>query len=197
MESYKTQILDFETKTSVKAKEIETLKYELEQTNKRLNITIQERVQDAEALELYQERVKELELSDAGNRMRSHRDAVTSSIHDSKSSSGENDPDLGEEFNLGGELDDAISGRTMTDLKLQIRRLKLDLKEAKSNSTDASRIVFLESRLEDANRVRARYEADYLAAHREKLVLQNQLDAMKNGKSGDGQVKSPLPKSII
>ena len=126
MESYKTQIADLETKASVKVKEIETLKYELEQLNKKLKITVQERLQDAEALELYQEKVKELELSDAGNRVGSHRNTAMSG---SNGRSSESDLDLGEESNLGGELDDAISGRTMTDLKLQIRRLKLDLKE--------------------------------------------------------------------
>ncbi|KAF8321421.1 HOOK-domain-containing protein [Cantharellus anzutake] len=186
MDSYKTQIADLEAKASTRAKEIETLKYELTQTKAKLNITLQERVQDAEALELYQEKVKELELTDSRNRARNRGDAVSAeSPQEAYGGTGGPDFDLHEDTNLGGELDDAISGRTMTDLKLQIRRLKLDLQEARNNSSDASRVIVLENLLEDTNRVKARYEADYLSTHREKLMLQSQLDEIRSGKSGD------------
>ena len=90
---------------------------------------------------------------------------------------------------LGGELYDAVSGRTMTDLKLEVRKLKRDLETAKSNQADNSRILVLENLLEDANRMKARYEADYLSAHREKLGLQKNLEEIRNGKAlGDGFV---------
>jgi protein HOOK3 len=88
---------------------------------------------------------------------------------------------------LGGELDDAITGTTMTDLKLQVRKLKRELESTRKNETDGSRVLVLENLLEDANRMKARYEADYLAAHREKLVLQRNLEEVRSGKSmGDG-----------
>lgn len=88
---------------------------------------------------------------------------------------------------LGGELDDAVSGTTMTDLKLQIRKLNRELEAVRKNEVDASRVLVLENLLEDANRMKARYEADYLAAHREKLVLQRDLEEIRSGKSmGDG-----------
>ena len=60
----------------------------------------------------------------------------------------------------------------MTDLKLQVRRLQRELEAVRKNEADASRVLVLENLLEDANRMKARYEADYLAAHREKLMLQ-------------------------
>lgn len=97
----------------------------------------------------------------------------------------EDDDDEGE--GLGGELDDAITGTTMTDLKLQIRKLNRELEAVRKNEADASRLLVLENLLEDANRMKARYEADYLTAHREKLVLQNDLEEIRSGKSmGDG-----------
>lgn len=143
---------------------------------------MQERAQDIEALELYQERVKELELSDPRARSRARRNAVEGGSVD-----GEMNDDLPEDSNLGGELDDALTGRTTTDLKLQIRQLKRDLQDAKSDSADASRVLILENLLDDATRMKARYEADYLATHREKLLLQSQLDDIRAGKSyGDG-----------
>ena len=41
--------------------------------------------------------------------------------------------------------------------------------------------------------MKARYEADYLTAHREKLVLQSNLEEIRSGKSmGDGSVISQV-----
>jgi protein HOOK3 len=95
--------------------------------------------------------------------------------------------DASEVQGLGGELDDALSGTTMTDLKLQIRKLKRDLEAASKNQAEASRILVLENLLDDANRMKARYEADYLQAHREKLVLQTELEEIRSGRAlGDG-----------
>lgn len=88
---------------------------------------------------------------------------------------------------LVGELDDAIAGTTTTDLKLQVRKLKRELDAVRRNEADAkaeaSWTLVLENLLEDANRMKARYESDYLAAYREKLVLQNELEEIRSGTS--------------
>ena len=77
----------------------------------------------------------------------------------------------------------------MTDLKLQVRKLQRELEAVQRKEADASRVLVLENLLEDANRMKARYEADYLTAHREKLVLQSNLEEIRSGKSmGDGSV---------
>ncbi|KAF8589935.1 HOOK-domain-containing protein [Ramaria rubella] len=196
MESYKTQIADLETKGSTRAKEMDSLKFELDQARTRLRIAAEERAKDSEALELYQERVRELELMST----RRPRAKSTSSMavagetmdhtHMTEGEllgelGGDDDPADGQ--GLGGELDDAITGTTTTDLKLQVRQLKRDLEAARTNQADLSRVLVLENLLEDANRMKARYEADYLAAHREKLVLQSDLEEIREGKTlGDG-----------
>ncbi|ETW85647.1 hypothetical protein HETIRDRAFT_379686 [Heterobasidion irregulare TC 32-1] len=178
MESYKSQIVDLEGKASTRNKELDTLRYELEQTKTKLRITEEERAKDSETLELYQERVRELELS-------SHRP-----IPSAKPAKAPRIMNMEEEAisqGLGGELDDALTGTTMTDLKLQVRKLQRELEAAKTNHSDSSRVLVLENLLDDANRMKARYEADYLAAHREKLVLQNDLEEIRSGKAlGDG-----------
>ncbi|KAH9079256.1 hypothetical protein EDB83DRAFT_1251370 [Lactarius deliciosus] len=98
---------------------------------------------------------------------------------------GDEDEDMSKR--LGGELDDALSGTTMTDLKLQVRKLKKELEDLRTNQLDSSRVLVLENLLDDANRMKARYEADYLASHREKLVLQSELEEIRSGKAlGDG-----------
>ena len=160
----------------------------MEQSRALLKISAEERQKDSEALELYQERVKELEL------MSVRPISKPSPAMDSTNSTGDIPETIAaaqEEdatsHGLGSELDDAVSGRTTTDLKLEIRKLQRELEAARSNQADSSRILVLENLLEDANRMKSRYEADYLAAHREKLVLQKDLEEIRSGKSlGDG-----------
>lgn len=187
MESYKNQISELEGKVAGRTQELETVKFELEQTRTKLRITSEERAKDSEMLELYQERMRELELS-------SHRAPRTSQVDDAREGAARNVDEFTEEelvgeesFALNEELDDAITGTTMTDLKLQIRKLQRELQSTKQNEADASRILVLENLLDDANRMKSRYEADYLAAHREKLMLQRDLEEIRSGKAlGDG-----------
>ncbi|KAL0947284.1 hypothetical protein HGRIS_013404 [Hohenbuehelia grisea] len=198
MESYKNQIADLETKSSAKTQEIETVKFELEQCHTKLKITLEERAKDSETLELYQERVRELELSSHKPISKSAPRPAAHSPSDEFTESEllgdeprQSDADTDDTYvggqDLGGELDDAVSGTTVTDLKLQIRKLTRELEGVRKNEADASRILVLENLLEDANRMKARYESDYLNAHREKLVLQRDLEEIRSGKSmGDG-----------
>ncbi|KAF8436897.1 HOOK-domain-containing protein [Boletus edulis BED1] len=186
MDSYKNQIAELETKVASRTHEIETVKFELEQTRTKLRITTEERAKDSEMLELYQERMRELELT-------SHRAPSTAKPTDREEPQRDmttltEEELMGEEsFALNNELDNALSGTTMTDLKLQIKKLERELSAVKKNEADGSRILVLENLLEDANRTKSRYEADYLTAHREKLVLQRDLEEIRSGKAlGDG-----------
>jgi protein HOOK3 len=186
IESYKNQIAELEGKVSTRSQEVETVKFELEQARTKLKITTEERKKDTEMLELYQERMREMELT-------SHRAPTTLKTETQTTGPSGNNDELTEEelmgdsFGLDGELDDAITGTTMTDLKLQVKRLQRELKSVKKNEADASRILVLQNLLEDANRMKARYEAEYMTAHREKLVLQRDLEEIQSGKAlGDG-----------
>ena len=184
MESYKSQIAELEAKVSARTQENETLRFELEQARTKIKITTEERAKDSETLELYQERVRELELSKpvSATKTTHSRSDAGGDLHD-EDSSGDDNVDQG----LGGELDDAITGTTMTDLKLQIRRLKRELEAVRKNEADGSQVLVLQNLLEDANRMKARYESDYWAAHREKLALQRDLEEIRSGRlMGDG-----------
>jgi protein HOOK3 len=188
MESYKNQIAELEIKGSLRTREIDALKFELEQTQTKLKIAVEERTKDSETLELYQERVRELELT-SHKPLASSKAARANSASDELLDGIEGDDD--EPQGLGGELDDAITGTTTTDLKLQIRKLKRELEGARKNEASSNRLLVLENLLQDANRMKGRYEGDYLAAQREKLVLQRDLEEIRSGKSmGDGCVLS-------
>ena len=199
MDSYKTQIAELETKMSARTKELDAVKFELDQTKTKLKVTETERAKDSETLELYQERVRELELTsqarpsgaksvrtraegeDGGNMTEMTEEELLGRA--AAEHEGEDDDVQG----LGDELDSALSGTTMTDLKLQVRKLQRELEAVRKNEADASRVLVLENLLDDANRMKARYESDYLAAHREQLVLQQKLEEIRSGKSmGDG-----------
>ncbi|KAF8305336.1 hypothetical protein DL93DRAFT_358306 [Clavulina sp. PMI_390] len=200
LDSYKQSTSELEAKLASRVKEVETLKYNLQQTTTKLTITQQERASDAEALELYQEKVKELELAVDPTRVRAapkHARVDSDASPLSPSLPNNNNGALGANFddpeglnasvNLGGELDDATSGRTWTDMKLEIRRLRSQIADLQNNSADASKVQVLETLLDDAKRSKARYEEEYLTTHREKLVLQAQLDEVRSGRStGDG-----------
>jgi protein HOOK3 len=194
MESYKTQIAELESKVSARTKESEVFKFELEQTRIKLRIANEERTKDSETLELYQERVRELELqSHQRPSVTSPKTPVATVVHeDGLVTEGESmsvleEVDDDDEGGLGEELDTVLSGTTMTDLKLQVRRLQRELEAVQKNEVDSSRILVLENLLEDANRMKARYEADYMSEHREKLVLQSAMEEIRSGKSmGDG-----------
>ncbi|OSX64633.1 hypothetical protein POSPLADRAFT_1053441 [Postia placenta MAD-698-R-SB12] len=205
MDSYRTQISELETKVSARTTELDAVRFDLEQTRAKLKTSETERAKDSETLELYQERVRELELvstarppaatSSARSRARAAESAEEGSTDElteeellvQKEAAQDEEDEEAEVQGLGEELDSALAGTTMTDLKLQVRKLQRELEAVRKNEADASRVLVLENLLDDANRMKARYEADYLAAHREKLVLQHNLEEIRSGKSmGDG-----------
>jgi protein HOOK3 len=211
MDSYKTQVAELEQRAAARAAELEGARFEAAQAKDTLRAVEAERARDADTLELYQERVRELELSVGRTPARkpaaraavdSESDAIAESgsrdtVSDATSErepgsaidAPEEELDEGFAGGLGGELDDALSGTTMTELKLQLGRLQRELAAARTNSAEASRVLVLENLLDDARRMKSRYEADYLAAHREKLKLQSDLEEIRSGKAlGDGLV---------
>lgn len=82
-------------------------------------------------------------------------------------------------------LGNAIRPETMTDLRIQIRRLERQHKDTTQNQADRSRIVVLDNLLEDANSMKRRYEQDYLKERKERLGLQSKLEEIRSGKSDD------------
>ena len=201
MESYKKQIDELEAKSSSKTQEIDALKFELDQVRTKLRITTEERVKDSETLELYRERVRELELTSTTRPRKdsvARQDSTGPPAGEGESLSQVIEEDYYADQGLGGELDDAIAGTTMTDLKIQIRKLKRELESVRKKEADSSRILVLENLLEDANMMKTRYENDYLAAHREKLTLQRDLEEIRSGKAmGDGYVVRQSPAMIL
>ncbi|KDN52119.1 hypothetical protein K437DRAFT_40714 [Tilletiaria anomala UBC 951] len=182
MDSYKKQVMELEGKASSLQKAVDTARFEKDQLTERLKNSESARASEKEELELYQERVKELELgiskaSDSG------ATASTTAITNGDSSGGGIDLPVPV---LDTELEDALTGSSMSDLKIQLRRLKRERDAAVANKADVSRIIVLENLLEDAQRMKDHYEADYLKEHQAKLVLSRELEEFRNGHSASG-----------
>lgn len=176
MDSYKSRIAELESSLSEERKSSEGKGWELERVKEKLERVEEEREKEREESALVEERVKELEGGDVSRRSRGTVNGQDDGV---------------DEEEEGGDLEDAMSGTTMTSLKLQIRQLKRDLAAARSTSsksTDGNRVLVLENLLEDATRMKRKYEGDYLKECREKLVAQGKLEQIMSGKSklGDG-----------
>lgn len=162
MDSYKTQMAELEAKTSELQRALASATYHQEQLTLRLKTSEDERARQKEEAELYQARIKELEL-EVGVGAGGVAGMDTSQ-----------------------ELEEALSGVTMTDLKLQVRKLTRELEQVNQGQADNSRILVLENLLQDAQRIKTRYETDYLREHKQTLVLQHQLETIRSGKSSPG-----------
>ncbi|PWN51410.1 hypothetical protein IE53DRAFT_51456 [Violaceomyces palustris] len=188
MDSYKSQISELESKASNLQRDLNTSRYDHEQTMSRLRASEDSRTKEKEEMELYQERIQELELGGPASSKR--KKALPGNGSDGAESLAAADEGMSSSTedleDIGGELDDAITGTTMTDLKIKVRKLARELEAAKTNKADSSKILVLENLLDDAQRMKSRYEADYLREHKEKLVLQRELENIRSGKSGFG-----------
>lgn len=182
MDSYKEQIASLETKASNLQRDLNSARYDGEQVSVKLRATEEARTKEKEELDLYQERIQELELGGSVAKQRASTGGVNGS--DGLTSSA----DVGSDDDVDENLEDAMSGTTMAGLKIQVRKLARELKVAQANKADASRLLVVENLLQDANKMKERYERDYLKEYQKNMKMQKQMDAIQEGKSdlGDG-----------
>jgi protein HOOK3 len=70
-----------------------------------------------------------------------------------------------------------------------------DLKGSKGKEEE-SKLLVMESLLEDAKRLKSRYEAEYLKEHREKLVLLAEMEEIRAGKGDGGEAAIALRQRL-
>lgn len=178
IEQYKGTIASLESKNSAQAKEHEALKLTSESNEQKIAELEARNSRQSEDVSLLEERVKQLEGAPPGLKQRRGNDTLTASASTSEDEDGVNDLS-----GMANELDDAMSGVSTTELKLKIRKLQREVDALRKNKTDSSRILVLENLLEDAQNMKARYEQEFLKEHKEKLVLQRQIDQIREGGS--------------
>ena len=193
VENYKVKIGDLEAKISKLNQEKGDLQHQLQGKIERAETAERDLEAEKEAVALLEERLQELEQAGTSRRDSIRQQRQNGGMDGSLEPSSGHDVSEDDENDLSGianELDDALTGRTTTDLKLQIRKLKRELQAAQANKADTSKLVVLENLLEDSKRMKTRYEEQYLSERREKLTLESQLENIRSGKPGavDGSV---------
>jgi protein HOOK3 len=192
MDTYKAQIADLENKNRVHSKELQETRYKLDESRRRLQAETDEVERGRDSITLLEERIQELEVSGRKRLSLSEKKgAFTNGKNGALNPEDEmDDQDAADLSGIANEMDDAVRGTTTTQLKLEIRRLRRELQAAQSNKADASKIDVLQHLLDESQKMKARYEQDYLAEHREKLVALGKLEEIRAGKSdtGDGCV---------
>lgn len=177
-EQYKQNIADLETRISAIAQEKEGIQLALDNGRKEITDLTAEKDRQAGDVALLEERLKQLE---GQPKKTKHSDVDV--VGDVNNNSTDEEDSVNELSGMANELDDAISGVTTTELKLRIRKLERELESQRHNKADSSRILVLESLLDDAQKMKGRYEQEFLREHKEKLILQRQMDEIRNGKS--------------
>lgn len=190
VDRYKAQVKQLQLELTQASSRLHDLQGQYDGLQARL-LTANERIKaDHEEVELYQERVRELELG-AGGRAHVRRASSLSGAeatvdHTDLSFVSEGNPAENGAGGLGEELEDALAPKSRTELRLEVRRLTRERDAAVANKADASRILVLENLLDDANGLKDKYEKDYLTEHQERLFLQRHLEDIASGKSGKG-----------
>ncbi|KAF8926930.1 hypothetical protein BGZ58_010754, partial [Dissophora ornata] len=178
MESYKEQMLTLETKNSELAKEKNKIEYESREQHQQLQQLEADRLRDGEQMQMLEEKVRELEFS-GGQGM-----PLSSDIQDMETD----------------DMESSLMGRTSqtTELRLKISKLERELQTLKEEgqSEGGSRATVLQHLLDDANRLKSKYEQDYLEEHQGKIVLQGELDRIRAGKGDESEVAFALRSSL-
>lgn len=180
MESYKDQILALETKNSTLAKDKNTIEYGAQRQYQQLQQMEADRTRDAEQIQLLEDKVRELEFS-GGLGVPLSNDLQDMETDDMESS-------------LMGQQNTSYT----TELKLKISKLEREIQTLREEKQEegGSKMTVLEHLLEDANRLKTKYEQEYLEEHQAKMVLQVELDRIRGGRGDETEVAFALRTSL-
>lgn len=173
VDQYKSQIASLEQKLATTNMEKEGLAFELNRTSDALRAAEEER-DNREAQQ------QELEMQSLGQELAARKGGQSSSTA-VNGSPGLNSPgDLDAHGDTPAE--DSFDTNTMTQLRQQVRSLQRQLATTGS-AGNSNRELVLQNLLDDANRMKARYEDDYLAEMRAKLKAESQLEEIRKTSS--------------
>ncbi|KAG0326804.1 hypothetical protein BG004_002901 [Podila humilis] len=179
MESYKEQKIALETKASTLAKEKNQFEYELRQQQEQFQQMEADRRRDAEQIQLLEDKVRDLEFT-GGQSM-----ALSNDLQDMETDDMENSF-MGQQTSY------------TTDLKLKISRLERELQTLKEEKFESggSKAAVLQHMLDDSNRLKSKYEQDYLDEHQANLVLQSELNRIRGGNGDETEMVFNLRTSL-
>jgi protein HOOK3 len=180
IESYKEQLQQLQSKSSQLALEKNRLEFDLRGYQEKLTLFELEKQNDSEQIAVLNDRLRELELGGG---------QIMPTIRRSGEDGGDDDDD-DDDINAGmvnptegDRMDNVFPGTIQFELKSKIVALEHEIHQLRHNKDDggaSQRIVLLESLLDDANKMKAKLEEDYLASHQKNMTLENEIARLKN-----------------
>ncbi|CAG8597198.1 14253_t:CDS:10, partial [Funneliformis mosseae] len=167
MENYKKQLDELQSEKIELVNQKNKFEYEYRHMKAKIEAYDMAQSRDQETIHLLEDRLRELELGE-GEPLKLDDEKI------------EVDDIIDHSIN---ELSDALKGDTMTSLRLKINELQRELsrlREGKPSDDDANtQLLVLKHQVDDANRVKARFETDYVKVQKEKLVLESELERLQ------------------
>ncbi|CAI2173793.1 3017_t:CDS:10, partial [Funneliformis geosporum] len=169
MENYKKQLDELQSEKIELVNQKNKLEYEYRHMKAKFEAYEMAQSRDQETIHLLEDRLRELELGEGeplklDDKIEVEVDEIDQSINNS-------------------ELSDALKGDTMTSLRLKINELQRELsrlREGKPSDDDANtQLLVLKHQVDDANRVKAKFETDYVKVQKEKLILESELERLQ------------------
>ncbi|CAO3677548.1 unnamed protein product [Umbelopsis ramanniana] len=168
MDSYKDQVATLETKNNELIREKNKMEYEMQHMTKRVQSLEEDKANDTEQIQLLEDRLQEIEMNGEG---------------DGHAYSGNAEEEMDVDGSLEGNLEHSLKENNVTQLRLKIRRLERQIKTMQEDSASGGgqKAVVLKHLLEDANRMKAQFEKDYLEASQERDILNSDMARIREG----------------
>ncbi|KAJ3005129.1 hypothetical protein HKX48_000849 [Thoreauomyces humboldtii] len=148
VETMREQLSNLETRNSSLQVENSTLEFQLTEARTKVERLDLEKQSDHEHIQSLEDQLKDLEYSNAGENL-----AAT------------------DEMSPAGESESLFKVK-FSQMEREVERLRAEKISAQAN---VDKMVQLENLLEDANRLKAKYEADYRNAYEKNMALENEL----------------------
>ncbi|KAJ3076454.1 hypothetical protein HK102_005417, partial [Quaeritorhiza haematococci] len=161
METYKEQISQLEVKNSGLQLSHSKMEFELKEMRAKYEKIEVERRADAETIMSLEDQLREYDMNNVGTGRA-----------------------------LAGELSTELQDSANATLQKRVFELEKELKQLRINQAsdeNATKIVLLQNQLEDANRLKAKVEQDYLALFQKNLAFENEINQMKSVSAADGE----------
>ncbi|ORZ22413.1 hypothetical protein BCR42DRAFT_167972 [Absidia repens] len=173
MDSYKDQVALLETKNNELVREKNRMEYDIQQMTNKVELLEVDKTRDSERISTLEDHLKDVQM---GAR---HITEGTPQVDDA------DDMDLDDDdTHLGGSLEDSLKESNITELKLSKRRLERQLRSLQQENGEADKgqnPTVLQHLLDEATRLKAQFEKNYLEVSQERDILQSDMARVREG----------------
>ncbi|CAO3594956.1 unnamed protein product [Absidia cylindrospora] len=181
MDSYKDQVAMLETKNNELVREKNKMEYDIQQMTNRVELLEVDKARDSERISNLEDHLDDVQM---GGR---HIAEGPQQVDGADAMDLDDDDD---DTHLGDSLEGSMKESNVAKLKLSKRRLERQLRSLQQESGGADKgqnAIVLQHLLDDANRLKAQFEKNYLEVSQERDILQSDMTRVREG----------IPSSIL